>query len=154
MLKKYNLNLNQSLDLKQRICDKKVIYNVILVILIVFWDTVIPSIGHFLPAIGHVLYAIGHVLYLALEVINTIIEHFLEHSFHMSPRESEMMVFWGGMIIDFVLLSYFLRKAYLKTIALFEDAKIRWRMMEENQKKAFYIKVAVVISMLVVPFFF
>ena len=70
MLKKYNLNLNQFLDLKHRIRDKKVIYNVILVILIVFWDTVIPSIGHFLPAIGH-------VLYLALEVINTIIEHFL-----------------------------------------------------------------------------
>lgn len=147
MLKKYNLNLNQSLDLKHRIRDKKVIYNVILVILIVFWDTVIPSIGHFLPAIGH-------VLYLALEVINTIIEHFLEHTFHLSPRESEMMVFWGGMIIDFVLLCYFLRKAYLKTIALFEDAKIKWRMMEDNQKNAFYIKVAAVISMLVLPFFF
>ena len=113
MLKKYNLNLNQSLDLKHRIRDKKVIYNVILVILIVFWDTVIPSIGHFLPAIGH-------VLYLALEVINTIIEHFLEHTFHLSPRESEIMVFWGGMIIDFVLLCYF----FCKLIWVFHGAVI------------------------------
>jgi hypothetical protein len=71
----------------------------------------------------------------------------------MSPRQSEMTVFWGGMTINFVLLSYLLRKAYLKTIALYEDAQIKWRMMQENPKTAFYIKVAAMMGMLGLTFF-
>lgn len=143
MLKKHNLDLKSqianSLVFKQKLRSQKVIYSILLAVLIVFGDTLIP--------------AIGHVLHVVLEIINSIIEHFLEHTFHMSPRQSEMTVFWGGMTINFVLLSYLLRKAYLKTIALYEDAQIKWRMMQENPKTAFYIKVAAMMGMLGLTFF-
>jgi len=143
MLKKYNLDLKSqiahSLVLKQKLRDQKVIYSILLAVLIVFGDTLIPAIGHF--------------LHVALEIINSIIEHFLEHTFHMSPRQSEMTVFWGGMTFNFVILSYVIRKAYLKTILLYEEAKIKWRTMQENPKTAFYIKFAAMMGMLGLTFF-
>ncbi|MEQ1529588.1 MAG: hypothetical protein ABL925_09740 [Methylococcales bacterium] len=143
MLKKFNAHLKSqltnSLDLRQRIRDQKVIYSVIFGMLIVFGDTLIP--------------AIAHVLYVALEIVNYIIEHFLERTFHMSPRQSEMTVFWGGMTINFVVLFYVLRKAYLKTILLYEAAQNKWRAMQEDPKTALYIRAAAILSTLCLTFF-
>jgi len=142
MLKKYNLDLKSQIAhslVKQRLRDQKVIYSILLAVLIIFGDTLIP--------------AIGHVLYVALEIINSIIEHFLEHTFHMSPRQSEMTVFWGGMSVNFVVVFFVLRKAYIKTILLYEQAHIRWRAMQENPKTAIYIKIATLMGMLGLTFF-
>lgn len=139
MLKKSNFNLNDKTRLKQPIANKKVIYGLTLVILILFWDTLIP--------------AIWHILYVPLEIVNSIIEHFLEHTFHVSPRQSELMVFWGGMAINAWILTYVLRKGYINTVRLYEEAKMRWILMQSTQKFKAYIQAAILLSMMGLTFF-
>lgn len=140
MLKKTHSKVNNKAALIQPIANKKVIYGLSLVILIAFGDTLIP--------------ALLHMLYILLEIVNSLIEHFLEHTFHATPRQSEMLVFWGGMAINAWVLTYALRRGYINTIRLYEEAKMRWILLQSTQKSKTYIQAVILLSMMSLTFLF
>lgn len=54
------------------------------IVLILFGDTLIP--------------AVFHVLHVFWEIIESVIEHFLESHFHLTPRQAEFIVAWIGIL--------------------------------------------------------
>ncbi len=71
---------------------------VALLILFLFGDTLLPLIGHFL-----------HVL---IEVVESILEHFLEKTFGLSARQAQIVLFYSAVVIIAYLSWYLVRKAY------------------------------------------
>lgn len=140
MLKKSTLKVKAKSTFKKHISNKPVTYSIALTVLVLFGDTLIPALLHF--------------LYILLEIINTIIEHFLEEHFHFNPRQAEMTVFWGGMTVNFIVLSYVLCKAYLKAKVLRKEIRMQWRSMQARPQTALYIKIATIMMSLMGLSFF
>jgi hypothetical protein len=67
-------------------------------ILALFGDTLIP--------------AIFHLLHLMWELTESIIEHFLEAVFHLTPRQAEFIVAWMGILTMLAVGIRLLYQAY------------------------------------------
>lgn len=75
------------------------------IVLVLFGDTIIP--------------AIFHVLHILWEMIESVFEHFLESTFHLTPRQAEMIVAWTGMLTIAGFGLKLLYKAYFWSIILY-----------------------------------
>ncbi len=78
---------------------RTVSFAVLLGLFLLFSDTFLPIIGHFL-----------HIL---LEIVESILEHFLESVFGMSERQAQITLFYSAVVIISYLSWYFVCKAYL-----------------------------------------
>jgi hypothetical protein len=68
----------------ERFGVKKVIIVTTCIVMVLFGDTLIP--------------AIFHVLHTLWEIVETVIEHFLENWFHLTPKQAEMATAWMGIL--------------------------------------------------------
>ena len=73
-------------------------------ILALFGDTLIP--------------AVFHLLHLMWEITESIIEHFLEAVFHLTPRQAEFIVAWMGILTMLAVGIRLLYQAYWVLIKL------------------------------------
>jgi hypothetical protein len=74
------------------------------IVLILFGDSLIPAIFH-----------VPHVFW---EIIESVIEHFLESQFHLTPRQAEFIVAWMGILIMLGAGLKLLYEAYRYSIVL------------------------------------
>jgi hypothetical protein len=96
--------------------NKKTICLIVaLLILFLFGDTLLPLIGHFL-----------HVL---LEIVESVLEHFLEAAFGLSSRQAQLVLFYSAVLIIAYLSWYLARKAYFTIPHL---AKTHWRSIKAH----------------------
>jgi hypothetical protein len=77
----------------------------VLIVMILFGDSIIP--------------AIFHVLHVFWEIIESVVEHFLESQFHLTPRQAEFIVAWMGILTMFGAGVKILFVAYRYSILLF-----------------------------------
>jgi hypothetical protein len=87
----------------QRMNKKTVGWVVVFFVLLLFGDSLLPIIGHFL-----------HVL---LEVFESALEHLLEAAFG---------VIYSWLFITIYLIWQLLRKTYFTMLGLYETAVMRW----------------------------
>lgn len=120
--------------LRQRIGDKTVGVVVALTTLILFGDTLLPLLGHFL-----------HVL---IEVIDSTLEHFLESVFHVSKRQSQIILFYSELAIAIYLSWYLSRKAYFTALYAYSTAQTRWRAIASLAKAATLFRGMVMVGAL------
>ncbi|AMK78481.1 MULTISPECIES: hypothetical protein [Methylomonas] len=81
-------------------------------ILVLFGDTLLPFLWH--------------ILHLAIEVIEMMAEHFLEHVFGVTPRQAEFIVFWTGLTALGIVAWRISYKAYLIIMSTCEAAWQSW----------------------------
>lgn len=82
-------------------------------ILLGFGDTLLPMIGH--------------ALHVAIEVVEWLLEHWLESAFDLSPRQAEITVFWLGMLAIGVGSWRAGRAAYRVGLVWWREWAARWR---------------------------
>ncbi len=75
------------------------------IVLVLFGDTLIP--------------AVFHVLHILWEMIESVFEHFLETTFHLTPRQAEIIVAWMGILTITGFGLKLLYHAYYWSIILF-----------------------------------
>ncbi len=78
-------------------------------ILLLFGDTLLPLIGHF--------------LHLLLEVVESALEHFLEAVFGFSARQAQVTLFYSFCILMGYLTWYVARKVYIAALRGYEIAQ-------------------------------
>lgn len=74
-----------------------------------FGDSLLPIIGHFL-----------HIL---LEVVESMLEHFLENVFGLSSRQAQIILFYSAIAMIARLAWYAARKAYFSALHGYEVAQ-------------------------------
>jgi hypothetical protein len=99
-------------------------------ILLLFGDTLLPLIGHF--------------LHLLVEVIESALEHFLEAVFGFSARQAQIILFYSFCIIIGYSAWYVTRKIYFAALQGYEVARTFWR----SPKVKAWIKTLLVFSAL------
>lgn len=87
-------------------------FAVALLILFLFSDTLLPLIEHFL-----------HIL---LEVIESVLEHFLEAAFGLSARQAQIVLFYSACVSIAYLSWYVACKVYFATLHSYEIARTFW----------------------------
>lgn len=120
--------------LRQRVGDKTVGVVVALTTLILFGDTLLPLLGH--------------VLHVLIEVIDSTLEHFLESVFHVSKRQSQIILFYSELAIILYLSWYLLRKAYFTALHAYSTAQARWREIASSAKAAAWFRTMVMVGAL------
>jgi hypothetical protein len=90
----------------------------ILCILLLFGDTLLPLIGHSL-----------HVL---LEVVETLLEHFLESAFDLTSRQAQVILFYSAVAIIACLSWYLARKAYFYVTEMYAVVQVQWRVIKAS----------------------
>lgn len=80
-----------------------------LIVLVLFGDSIIP--------------AIFHILHVFWEMMESVVEHFLESTFHFTPRQAEFIVAWTGILAMAGLGLKLLYEAYCYSILLFFKAQ-------------------------------
>lgn len=75
------------------------------IVLILFGDTLVP--------------AIFHVFHVAWQIVESVIEHFLESMFDLTPRQAEFIVAWMGILSMLGVGSMLGYQAYRYSIMLF-----------------------------------
>lgn len=90
----------------------------IICILLLFGDTLLP--------------VIGHCLHVVIEVVESILEHFLEATFGMTERQAQITLFYSAVLIIARLSWYLARKAYFAACDLYEVAQMRWRLIKTS----------------------
>ncbi|MDD1606509.1 MAG: hypothetical protein LUP96_07425 [Methylococcaceae bacterium] len=94
---------------------KTVSFIVALLILLLFGDTLLPLIGH--------------CLHLLIEVVESVLEHFLEAAFGLSARQAQLVLFYSAFAIAAYLSWYFVRKAYFTVRHLVQT---HWRSIKTS----------------------
>ncbi|MEQ1635152.1 MAG: hypothetical protein ABL903_00580 [Methylococcales bacterium] len=116
MQAKFSQSLN---DLWQKTARKTVGIVFCLCVLIGFGDSLLPILGHLL-----------HIL---IEVVESLLEHFLESVFHLSARESQLLLFWVGLVIAGYASWRLFCKAYEKSRCSYRYLQNKWRESIEKQ---------------------
>ena len=119
-------------DYWQRINKKTLGWVVAFSLLLLFGDSLLPIIGHFL-----------HVL---IEVVESALEHLLEAAFGLSPRQAQMVLFYSWLFITIYLTWQLLRKAYFTMLGLYETAVIRWQAWVESPKMVAWFRGMMMLS--------
>lgn len=120
--------------LRQRVGDKTVGVVVALTTLILFGDTLLPLLGH--------------VLHVLIEVIDSTLEHFLESVFHVSKRQSQIILFYSELAIILYLSWHLSRKAYFTALHAYSTAQTRWRAIASSAKAAAWFRTMVMVGAL------
>jgi hypothetical protein len=97
---------------------KKVCWVSGLIILVLFGDTIIP--------------AIFHVLHVFWEIIESVIEHFLESQFHLTPRQAEFIVAWMGILTMLGVGLKLLWQAYQYSIIFYLKARFYLNSVKDD----------------------
>ena len=90
----------------------------ILCVLLLFGDTLLPLIGHSL-----------HVL---LEVVEALLEHFLESTFDLSSRQAQIILFYSAFATIACLSWYLARKAYFSAKEAYAVARVQWPLIKAS----------------------
>ena len=105
-------------------------------VLILFGDSLLPLLGD--------------GLHLLLEVIESSLEHSLESSFGLTPRQAQISIAWTGLALVVWLSWYLSRKAYNAARRAFAVAQLRWCALKGSAKAAWghvsWIRVAVMVG--------
>lgn len=120
--------------LRQRVGDKTVGVVVALTTLILFGDTLLPLLGH--------------VLHVLIEVIDSTLEHFLESAFHVSKRQSQIILFYSELAITIYLSWYLSRKVYFTALHAYSTAQERWSEIASSAKAAAWFRTMVMVGAL------
>lgn len=91
---------------------------ILLCILLLFGDTLLPIIGHFL-----------HVL---SEIFESILEHFLEATFGMTERQAQITLFYGAFTIVALTSYYIARKTWFAMCELVVVSKAQWLVIKNT----------------------
>lgn len=92
---------------------KTVSFMVAFFILVLFGDSLLHLVGHFL-----------HIL---LEVVESMLEHFLEAAFGLTARQAQVILFYGFVMTIAYLTWIALRKAYMTTLHLIATFQAYWQ---------------------------
>lgn len=126
VMQKYKMASNWVIDSLNgvfcRTAPKTVRILVALMTLMLFGDTLLPMFGH--------------VLHVLIEMIELVVEHFLESAFGLSPRQAEIAVGWIGMALISYLSLQLLRKAYDAVWYAYFKVKVRWSIFIVSAKAA------------------
>ncbi len=87
-------------------------------ILLLFGDTLLPLLGHSL-----------HVL---LEVVEALLEHFLESTFGLTSRQAQIILFYSAVVIIACLSWYLARKAYFYVREMYAVVQVQWRVIKAS----------------------
>ncbi|MBL1262451.1 hypothetical protein [Candidatus Methylomicrobium oryzae] len=117
-----------------RTSRKTISVAVFLVIAALFGDTLLLLLKKFL-----------HVL---VEIFESVMEHFLQSVFPISPRQAEMIVFWLDLLMASVLLWYLLNKAYGWTRRACAECLRQWRRKQTSEKWLTLFWAAVILGAL------
>ena len=100
---------------------KKTLYiGISLLFLILFADSVLLLIKKFLRVF--------------VEIIESLMEHFLIYALQLTPRQAEMIVFWIDFFILSVFLWYFLGKFYGWLLRAWSSYLEKWRNKTQPDK--------------------
>jgi len=116
----------------QRINKKAVGLVAAVFVLILFGDSLLPLLGHFL-----------HVL---IEVFESALEHLLEAAFGLSPRQAQVVLFYSWLLITIYLTWQLLRKAYFTVLGLYETAMMRWQAWVESPRIVKWFRGMIMLS--------
>lgn len=115
--------------------DKKTACLVVLaLILLLLGDTLLPLIGHLL-----------HVI---IEVVESVLEHFLESVFGLSSRQAQIILFYSGLAIAINLLWRLTRKAYLSVLRVYGIVKAYVLAKTSDSKTDSWFRAMVMIGTL------
>jgi len=118
----------------QRINKKTIGVVVVVFVLMLFGDSLLLLLGHFL-----------HVL---IEVFESALEHLLEAAFGLSPRQAQIVLFYSWLLITIYLTWQLLRKACFTVLGLYETAMIRWQAWVESPKMVAWFRGMIMLSAL------
>ncbi len=105
-----------------------------LVLLIKFGDTLLPFLWH--------------LLHLAIEVVEMLFEHFLEHVFGVTPRQAEFIVFWTGLTSLVIVAWRLAYKAYLAILHACDTAWQSWCAKAGPAKLLTTLKLTLLLTVL------
>ncbi|WP_415878589.1 hypothetical protein ACH5Y9_11960 [Methylomonas sp. BW4-1] len=105
-----------------------------LIFLYKFGDTLLPFLWH--------------ILHLAIEVVEMLFEHFLEHVFGVTPRQAEFIVFWSGLTLLGTVVWRLSCKAYLVIAQACETAWLNWCAKAGPAKLLATLKVTLLLGIL------
>ncbi|NOV28917.1 hypothetical protein [Methylomonas sp. ZR1] len=105
-----------------------------LIFLYKFGDTLLPFLWH--------------ILHLAIEVVEMLFEHFLEHVFGVTPRQAEFIVFWTGLTLLGTVVWRLSYKAYLVIVRACEAAWQNWCEKAGPAKLLATLKVTLLLGIL------
>lgn len=123
----------------RRIDKKTAGFVAVLLVLILFGDTLLPLLGH--------------VLHVLIEVIESVLEHFLESVFHVSPRQAQVILFYSGLAIAIYLSWYLTRKAHSAALRVYATAQERRRSIASSAKAAAWFRIMVMVGALSATFY-
>jgi hypothetical protein len=107
-----------------------------LVVLILFGDTLLSLLGHGL-----------HIL---IEVVESALEHFLESSLGLTPRQAQIGIAWTGLGFAIWLSWRLSRKAYFAALRALSAARLRWCALKDSataaRSRVTWIRVAVMVG--------
>lgn len=105
-----------------------------LIVLVTFGDILLPFLWH--------------ILHLAIEVVEMLAEHFLEHVFGVTPRQAEFIVFWTGLTLLGTVAWRLSYKAYLLILQACEAAWQNWCAKAGPAKLLATLKLTLLLSIL------
>lgn len=93
---------------------------------------VLILLGSFFLFSDSLLPIIGHFLHILIEVVESILEHFLEASFGMTERQAQITLFYSAITILAYIAYYLAYQAYFAMCELIAAAKVQWRIFKNT----------------------
>jgi hypothetical protein len=93
---------------------------------------VLILLGSFFLFSDSLLPIIGHFLHILIEVVESILEHFLEATFGMTERQAQITLFYSAVIILAYIGYYLACQAYFAMCELIAVAKVQWRLFKKT----------------------
>ncbi|OTE95789.1 hypothetical protein BCS42_14470 [Crenothrix sp. D3] len=73
------------------------------------------------------LHLVGHFLHILLEVVESMLEHFLEAAFGFSARQAQVILFYGFVVVIVCLTWFAVRKAYMTALHFIALVQAYWQ---------------------------
>ncbi|MGR8941436.1 MAG: hypothetical protein ACU83V_07995 [Gammaproteobacteria bacterium] len=135
IFKAFKTQVTAFINARQPRIAKKTIYIAItLVFVALFGDSLLLFVKKFL-----------HVL---VEIIESVMEHFLQSAFQVTPRQAEMIVFWIDVLLASVLLWFVIGKAHDWTVKACAAGLEKWRSKPKSEKWIILFWVSVIFGSL------
>jgi hypothetical protein len=83
-----------------------------------------------------------------IEVIESVLEHFLESVFHVSPRQAQVILFYSGLAIAIYSSWRLTRKAHSVALRVYATAQERRRAIANSAKAAAWFRTMVMVGAL------
>lgn len=112
----------------RRVGKRNAVGAVCAAVLVLFWDSLLPLLGHGL-----------HVL---VEVVELALEHALEKLFGLSPRQAQTVLAWSALGLVLYGAAWALLKAHAAALRTFAALKERWAAFIADEAAWFKLAVA------------